>query len=647
MKRSWNYLWLFYITIQQFFHHGQAKTIEINALDPLKMDEAYLTISNKNYSNSILFMYNMIICEHCDLDQLGDVLLMNSSQTLTISTRYPYDFQVLSDEKNKTFLCQINSYKFSEHGSYLFEVIQTKQNKSSCTITQTKKSSYYWLPIIIAIIILGIIVFFIQLCHHIYNSRYFGRILTNFRHQRLINDETDITPRTSPMTNRQVPLMTHNETRNDDIGSTANIDNPPPLVEPPYILNNSNTTKKVLPKRLQSLDAFRGLSLMVMIFVNYGGGGYWFFNHSVWNGLTLADLVFPWFVWMMGVSIVLSQRSLLKKKVRKLSILLKICRRTVMLFLFGLILQGGHGRPEDLRILGVLQRLALCYFFTAILVLIFDTFEDEYNSSQWPTGVNVYRPIRTELSNTILQFWPQWLCIHLIGVSWILVTFVPKLSNCPRGYVGPGGKHEHGRYINCTGGIAGYLDRVILGSSHILNDPTCKVIYKTQIPYDPEGLLGILTGIVLCYLGVHAGHTFIYSTRVRRVCAHWIASGFICGFLGLLLSKGGHSDSWIPINKNLWSLSFIFILASLAFIILTILYLLVDVFKLFTGEPWLWLGMNSIVLYVAHEVCSQSFPVQFEVTGTHPKLLALHVYGALFWTLIAGIMYYKKIFIAI
>ncbi|CAF2656179.1 unnamed protein product [Rotaria sp. Silwood2] len=647
MKRPWDHLWWFCIAIQQFFYHGQAKTIKNTPSDPLSMDEALLTISNKNYSDPILLMYNVIVCEHCDFDQLGDAVLMNSSQTLTIDTRYPYDFRLHSETKNKTISCQIESYKFSEHGSYLFEVIQTKQNEISCTITQTTKSSYYWLPIIIAVIILCIIVFSIQLCHQIYKSRYIGRILTNIGHQQLVNDEIDSIPETSPITNRRVPLIVANENRNDDILGTANMNNPLQSVGSTHTSNNSNKTKKVLPKRLQSLDTFRGFSLMVMIFVNYGGGGYWFFDHSVWNGLTLADLVFPWFVWMMGVSIVLSQRSLLKKKIRKRSILLKICRRTVILFLLGLILQGGYGKPEDVRILGVLQRLALCYFFTAILVLIFDAVEDELHSSQWPIGDNIYQPIRIELSNTVFQFWAQWLCIICITLSWILITFVPKLSNCPRGYVGPGGKHEHGRYTNCTGGVAGYLDRVILRSSHLFNYPTCKEIYKTQIPYDPEGLLGILTGTLLCYLGVQAGHSFVFSTRVRRVCAQWIASSLICGFLGLLLSEGGHSDSWIPINKNLWSLSFIFILASLAFIILTILYLLVDVYKCFTGEPWLWLGMNSIVLYVGHDVCSQSFPVQFEVKKTHAKLLAVHVYGALFWALIAGIMYYKKIFIAI
>lgn len=161
------------------------------------------------------------------------------------------------------------------------------------------------------------------------------------------------------------------------------------------------------------------------------------------------------------------------------------------------------------------------------------------------------------------------------------------------------------------------------------------------------GLLGTLTGIFLCYLGVHAAHCFIYSTRVRHVCIQWVVSGLICGFFGLLLSKGGHSESWIPINKNLWSLTFIFVLSSLAFFNLTILYLLVDVYKVFTGEPWLWLGMNSIVIYCGHDICGGRFPVQFDVDNTHTKQIAMNFYGSMFWAIVAGILYYNKIFIAI
>ena len=163
-----------------------------------------------------------------------------------------------------------------------------------------------------------------------------------------------------------------------------------------------------------------------------------------------------------------------------------------------------------------------------------------------------------------------------------------------------------------------------------------------------SGLLGILTGTLLCYLGVQAGHSFAHATSVGRVCGHWLVSGVLCGGIGLILSKGGHSDSWIPINKNLWSLSFVLVLAGLAFIILTILYLLVDVSKWFTGEPFLWPGMNSIVIYVGHEACGRSFPVQFQVEQTtHAQLLAMHLYGVLFWTIIAGLMYRQKFFIAV
>ena len=70
--------------------------------------------------------------------------------------------------------------------------------------------------------------------------------------------------------------------------------------------------------------------------------------------------------------------------------------------------------------------------------------------------------------------------------------------------------------------------------------------------------------------------------------------------------------------------------------------------KWFTGEPWLWLGMNSIVIYVGHEICSDKFPVQFQVeNSTHAKQLAMNAYGVTFWMIIAGLMYYTKTFVAI
>ena len=83
------------------------------------------------------------------------------------------------------------------------------------------------------------------------------------------------------------------------------------------------------------------MSLVVMIFVNYGGGGYWFFDHSVWNGLTVADLVFPWFIWIMGVSLVFSFKG--RKSDSLWMQLYQIGRRSVILFAVGLFLSASSG----------------------------------------------------------------------------------------------------------------------------------------------------------------------------------------------------------------------------------------------------------------------------------------------------------------
>merc|ERR1719273_1218987 len=93
-------------------------------------------------------------------------------------------------------------------------------------------------------------------------------------------------------------------------------------------------------KRVRSLDAFRGLAIVIMIFVNYGGGGYSFFAHARWNGLTVADLVFPWFMWIMGVSMVISIQSQLRKSVSRRKMILNVLRRSAILFFLGLVINS-------------------------------------------------------------------------------------------------------------------------------------------------------------------------------------------------------------------------------------------------------------------------------------------------------------------
>ncbi|KAM7282345.1 TELO2-interacting protein 1 homolog isoform X2 [Ixodes scapularis] len=220
-------------------------------------------------------------------------------------------------------------------------------------------------------------------------------------------------------------------------------------------------------KRLRALDAFRGLSLVVMVFVNYGGGKYWFFHHSPWNGLTVADLVFPWFIWIMGVSMAMSVRSLLRKSVSKRRIMWKIVKRSAILFFLGIVLNTAHHNNDltKLRIPGVLQRFGISYLVACSLHLLFARPQDKMVGSGWTTKVR-----------DILLYWPEWLVMLALLAVHLALTFFFNVPDCGRGYLGPGGLHLNGSHFNCTGGAAGYIDRTLLGGSHIYQAATPRLL---------------------------------------------------------------------------------------------------------------------------------------------------------------------------
>ena len=196
-------------------------------------------------------------------------------------------------------------------------------------------------------------------------------------------------------------------------------------------------------RRVRSLDAFRGLSITIMIFVNYGGGSYYFFNHSPWNGLTVADLVFPWFIWIMGVSLAISTQSQLRNSVPRKRLVLRVLKRSAILIFLGLIINSKSGQPSDLRTLrlpGVLQRFGLTYLIVGLT-------EALLLPRQYP-----------EVSSPLLDLtsspW-QWLVAACCVSLYSLVTFLLPVPDCPTGYLGPGGLADHGAHYNCTGGAAG------------------------------------------------------------------------------------------------------------------------------------------------------------------------------------------------
>lgn len=236
-------------------------------IEQLNMDQGFLTLNNTNYPTTIYCKYNLVVCEHCRFERLfSSEFPMNTSQTKMIDTTYPYDIEIHNTSDDVALpICRIKSYSFDEHGSYSLEVSwDYNRSEAICQIIRIKDSGYYWTPVICAILFICCFVLIVQLCHHMYNSQYMGRILTNIGHQRARSTIAE------PVIER-TPSLIANESVPDDLFGMRTSISELPLVGSTRVSNNSVKISKVLPKRLKALDTFRGFSLMVMIFVNYGG----------------------------------------------------------------------------------------------------------------------------------------------------------------------------------------------------------------------------------------------------------------------------------------------------------------------------------------------------------------------------------------
>lgn len=122
----------------------------------------------------------------------------------------------------------------------------------------------------------------------------------------------------------------------------------------------------------------------------------------------------------------------------------------------------------------------------------------------------------------IFDSWIQWILISFLTSAQLLLTLWLPVPGCPTGYLGPGGLHEHSAFKNCTGGAAGYIDRLIFTPQHIYSHPTCHQVYHTNMPYDPEGLLGTLTSVLCAFLGVHAGRIVLCYENTHSRIKRWI-----------------------------------------------------------------------------------------------------------------------------
>jgi heparan-alpha-glucosaminide N-acetyltransferase len=288
---------------------------------------------------------------------------------------------------------------------------------------------------------------------------------------------------------------------------------------------------------------------------------------------------------------------------------------------------------SELRIMGVLQRIALSYLFTALMEIVC------YSKIALPVGSLIQR-----VFYQITCSWKQWLIILLVILTWCLFTFLAKVPGCPTGYLGPGGLDEFGKYYNCTAGFSGYVDRVILGNGRLYAYPTFKFIFKTTEGFEPEGIMGTLNSIVLVFLGVQAGRiTILYKTHLER-CLNWFVWGLLSFLVYGLLTGFTLESGWIPVNKNLWTLTYTLLTASISFWIFILFYIIIDMKKWWNGNPFIYPGKNSIIIYICHSIFQTTFPIQWLVSTTHVSKIFMSLWGACFWILFAAFLNYKKIF---
>ena len=320
--------------------------------------------------------------------------------------------------------------------------------------------------------------------------------------------------------------------------------------------------------RLTSLDLFRGATIAAMILVNNPGNdhAYWPLEHAEWNGWTPTDLIFPFFLFIVGVSMVFSFQSRLNRGDSRALLLRHAVRRGVTIFAIGLALNYtgvlASGFSHGLRIPGVLQRIGICYLAASILFLY-------------------VKPQARALVAAGL----------LVGY-WILMRFIPV-----PGFGVPGRDIP---FLHPDANLGAYLDRKFLlwGSTRLY-----------EVTRDPEGLLSTLPAIGTALLGVFTGEWL----RSKRTPQGKALGMLIFGVIGLIL--GEIWGIWFPINKKLWTSSYVLFAAGFALVCLALCYWATDIkrWRAAWTKPFLIFGRNSITLYVLawlFEICLYLFSGQ-------------------------------------
>lgn len=325
-------------------------------------------------------------------------------------------------------------------------------------------------------------------------------------------------------------------------------------------------------KRIAAVDVMRGLTIVLMVLVNNPGNWgsvYWPLLHAQWHGLTPTDLVFPFFVFIMGVSAAISFNKNKDTSISVLPQLLSIAKRSAILFALGLFLTLFYVNTQDpnynwlndklykVRVMGVLQRLGLVYLITAPLLIIFRE-----------------RGQRIVLLGCLFGYW-------------LLMTLIPYSDNQGNTYQG---------MWDFGNSFAAWVDNAVFGQHH--------VYYRTAtpFPFDPEGLLSTVPAVASCLFGVVAGQWLIASGHGWQTVKKLVIYGVAFSALGSAIAP------WVPINKALWSPSYVLITTGLAMLTLAILIVVLDIKQRKSwATPFLIAGANSIAFFMLSGLMARVF----------------------------------------
>ncbi|MBU2493763.1 MAG: DUF5009 domain-containing protein [Bacteroidetes bacterium] len=323
-------------------------------------------------------------------------------------------------------------------------------------------------------------------------------------------------------------------------------------------------------ERLLSLDVFRGITILGMILVNNPGSWsdiYPPLRHAEWNGCTPTDLIFPFFLFIVGVTTTISL-SKYRDNGNNIEVYKRLIRRSLSIFLVGMFLAGfPFFNLSTIRIPGVLQRIAVVYFFTSIIFL------------------NVKKQnIVYVISALLLSYWGMMTLIPVPGVG------SPSLEP--------------------SANLGAWIDRLLLNGH----------LWSYSKTWDPEGILGTIPAIGTALLGVLTGYLLKSGDDKTLKTLYMFFYG------NILMTLGYIWDFWFPINKSLWTSSYVVYTGGMALVFLAVCYWLIDVkgYKWWT-KPFHIYGTNAITVFALSGLMAKLMGI-IKITGSNGEEIALKTF---------------------